>query len=248
MKVSHFHTICLRKILSIRWQKHIPDTEVLTRASIPCIYTILLQSQLRWAGHVVRMKYNRLPKKLLYGELSQASAPASKTLKFSMKSFGIAPSCEEYLGQNRNKWCEVVKRGAKICETRRNAATELCGKLRKGTVTSASAATIPCSHCPRLFHTQIGLISHLRTHECLSQSWSWSDSPHRLRWTKKRREVVRKIMPDFKINFYSWINEFVLISKNMICISKYDPRTSMHFRPSINRIIYICTIKQKIWC
>ena len=41
--------------------------------------------------------------------------------------------------------------GAKVCEVRRNAATELRRKLRKGTVTSATAAIIPCSHCPRPF-------------------------------------------------------------------------------------------------
>ena len=33
-----------------------------------------MQSQLYWAGHVVHMKDHRLPKKLLYGELSQGKA------------------------------------------------------------------------------------------------------------------------------------------------------------------------------
>ena len=62
--------ICLRKILGIIWQKHIPNTEVLNRVSLPSIYTILMKSQLRWAGHFIRMKDHRLPKKLLYDELS----------------------------------------------------------------------------------------------------------------------------------------------------------------------------------
>ena len=47
-----------------------PDSEVLTRASLPSIYTILMQSQLHWAGHVVLMKDHHFPKKLLYCELS----------------------------------------------------------------------------------------------------------------------------------------------------------------------------------
>ena len=46
-KVNHFQTTCLRKILELTWQKHILDTEVLTRASFPIIYTILKQLQLR---------------------------------------------------------------------------------------------------------------------------------------------------------------------------------------------------------
>ena len=88
----------------------------------------------------------------------------------SMKSFGITSNCLEYLAQNRDKWCEVVKCGAKVCETRRDVATELHRKLRKGTATSAIAATYPCSHCPRLFYAQICLISHLHTRRCLPQS------------------------------------------------------------------------------
>ena len=42
--LNHFRTTCLRKILSITWQKHIPETKVLDRASLPSIYTILMQS------------------------------------------------------------------------------------------------------------------------------------------------------------------------------------------------------------
>ena len=92
------------------------------------------------------------------------------TLKVSLKSFGIDPNCLTYLAHDRDKWHEVVKRGAKVCETRRNAATDLHRKHRKGTATSAIVATIPCSHYPRLFRAHIGLISHLCTHGCLPQS------------------------------------------------------------------------------
>ena len=136
------------------------------------------------------------PKKLLYSKLSQGKHSQGglkkcfeDSLKVSMKSFGIVPNCLEYLAQDRDKWCEVVKCGAKVYETRRSAATELHWKLRKGTATSATAATIPCSHCLRLFHARIGLISHLHPHRCLPQSKGWSDGPHRIRWTKKNTFV-----------------------------------------------------------
>ena len=92
------------------------------------------------------------------------------TLKVSKKSFGITDNNLEYLAQDRDKWRKVVKQGAKACKARSNAATELRGKLRKDTATSASADTIPRSHCPRLFCAQIGLISHLRTHGSRPQS------------------------------------------------------------------------------
>ena len=68
-KLNHFHTMCLRKLLNIKWQDRIPDTEVLAQADLPSIYTILMQSQLCWAGHVARMPDHRLPKRLFCSEL-----------------------------------------------------------------------------------------------------------------------------------------------------------------------------------
>ena len=135
-----------------------------------------MQSQLRWAGHVVRMKDYCLPKKMLYGELSQGKRSHEGqrkrfkyTLNVSIKSFGITSNSLAYLALDRDKRREVVKRGAKACEARRNAATEQHRKLRKDTATLASAATIPCSHCPRHFRTEIGLLSHLPIHGSRTQ-------------------------------------------------------------------------------
>ena len=48
-KLNHFHTTCLRKILGITWQKHIPDTEFLNQASLPCIYTSWCNHSLGWS-------------------------------------------------------------------------------------------------------------------------------------------------------------------------------------------------------
>ena len=165
-KLNHFHTTCLRKTLGITWQKRISDTEILTRDSLPSIYTILRRSPLRWAGHVVCVKDLRLPKKLLYGEVSQGKCSQGcqkkrfkDTLNVSLKSFDITPNCLEYLVQDRDKWRQVAKLGAKVCETN-----------NWGTAISSTVTAIPCSHCPRLFHAQISLISHLWTQGCLPQS------------------------------------------------------------------------------
>ena len=73
-QLNHFHLSCLRRLLHIRWQDKIPDTEVLEQTGLPSIYTMLQKMQVRWAGHVVRMPDSRLPKQLLYGELCRASA------------------------------------------------------------------------------------------------------------------------------------------------------------------------------
>ena len=106
-KLNHFHVTFLRKILGITLQKHIPNTEVLTLASLPSIYTILIQSQLHWDSHVVYINEHHLPKKLLYSELSKGKCSQvgqkkrfKDILKVSMKSFGITPNCLEYLAQD----------------------------------------------------------------------------------------------------------------------------------------------------
>ena len=65
--LNRSHLRWLRQILHISWQDYIPDTEVLQQAGMESIHAMLMRSQLRWAGHVVRMPDERLPKQLLYG-------------------------------------------------------------------------------------------------------------------------------------------------------------------------------------
>ena len=97
-----------------------------------------MQSQLHWAGHLIRMKDHNLAKKMLYSEPSQSKCSQGSqkkhlknTLRVYVKSFGVIPNCLEYLAQDRDKWHEVVKHGAKFSEARKNAATELYRKIRK---------------------------------------------------------------------------------------------------------------------
>ena len=68
-RLNHFHTSCLRKLLKIKWQNRIPDTEVLKRAGMQGAHTLLKLAQLRWTDRVTTIPDERLPKKILYGEL-----------------------------------------------------------------------------------------------------------------------------------------------------------------------------------
>ena len=70
-KRNHSHLSCLRKILKIRWQDKIPDTEVLKKAKMQSVHALLKLAHLRWTGHVTRIPDERLPKKVLYGELQE---------------------------------------------------------------------------------------------------------------------------------------------------------------------------------
>ena len=95
-RLNHLHKSCLRKLLKIKWQDRIPDTEVLKKAGMQNVHTLLKLAQLRWTGHVTRMHEEHLPKKILYGELEigKRSHCGQKkrykdTLKASLKDFNI---------------------------------------------------------------------------------------------------------------------------------------------------------------
>ena len=60
-RLVHFH--CLRKLLKIKWQDKILDTEVLKKAATQSMHTVLKLAQLWWTGHVIRMPDERLQRK-----------------------------------------------------------------------------------------------------------------------------------------------------------------------------------------
>ena len=76
----HFHLSCLSKLLKIKWQDKLSDTEVLKKAGMRSMQL----AQLRWIGHVLRLPDNRLQKKVFYGELQEGKRSQSgqkKTLQ-----------------------------------------------------------------------------------------------------------------------------------------------------------------------
>ena len=69
-----FHIRCLKSILGIHWWHNVTHVEIRHRAAgIDSAEHLLLQRQLRWVGHVIRMPSNRLPRRVLYGELVMVS-------------------------------------------------------------------------------------------------------------------------------------------------------------------------------
>ena len=68
--LDRFHQRCLRSILGTKWQNCMSNEKVLT----PSIESILLQVQLRWAGHVLMMNATRMPKAIFFSELQEGKS------------------------------------------------------------------------------------------------------------------------------------------------------------------------------
>jgi len=58
--------------------------ETRNTANIESIEHLVLQRQLRWLGHVIRMPSNRLPRRLLYGELLIGQRPVDRSSKVAL--------------------------------------------------------------------------------------------------------------------------------------------------------------------
>ena len=175
-RLNHFHTSCLRKLLKIKWQDRIPDTEVLKRPGMQSVHTLLKSAQLSWTGHVTRMPGELLPKKTLYGELQvgKRSHGGQKKrykdiLKASLKDFNIPTESWKKIAQDRIKWQGLIRRVVGECEAKRISESKQKRAQRKARAkasqTELSASYLSCSICNRQFRAKIGLVSHLRTHK-----------------------------------------------------------------------------------
>ena len=114
------------------------------------------------------MPEERLPKKILYGELQvgRRSHGGQKkrykdTLKASLKDFNIPTESWEQIAQDRTKWRGLIRRGADEYEAKRIIEAELKHAQRKARAkaspTELSFSGLSCSICK--------IISHFRTHK-----------------------------------------------------------------------------------
>ena len=169
--LERFHQRCLRTILNIIWSDFVTNVEVLEQADIPSIEAMLLKSQLRWAGHVSRMEDHRLPKIVLYGELStghrERGAPKKRYkdgLKKSLATCNIDHRGWSDMAKDRGAWRQTIHQAAKQFEVDRRVAAKDKRQRRKDRAASNPAPdnTLSCRLCSRTCLSYIGLVSHER--------------------------------------------------------------------------------------
>ena len=115
------------KAVKIKRQDKIPGMEVLKKAGMQSMHTVLKLAQLRWTGHVIRLPDKRLKKKVFYGELQEGKRNQGgqkkrykDTLKASLKDFDIPVESWEQTAQERSKWRGLINKGAALYENKEN--------------------------------------------------------------------------------------------------------------------------------
>ena len=172
--LERFHQRCLRTILGIHWSDFVTNVEVLEQAEVLSIEAMLMKSQLRWAGHVSRMEDHRLPKIVLYGELSTGhrdrGAPKKRykdSLKKSFGSCGIDHRQWSTLASDRDAWRHTTNHAVSSFEAHRRTTLKAKRLQRKSRDTERHRdinpnQTFNCTRCNRTCLSRIGLISHER--------------------------------------------------------------------------------------
>ena len=73
--------------MKITWKDKVTNKEILERVNLPSMEDLLIRKSLRWAGHVMRMPSERLPKQILFSQLP-AGERASWSTTASIQGHG----------------------------------------------------------------------------------------------------------------------------------------------------------------
>jgi len=169
------HIKCLQSILGVqRWHK-VHHAEIWRKAYLECIESWIMQRQLRWLRHVIRMPSYRLPRRLLYGALQQGQRSAggqkkrfSIHIQETLKKCGTPPEQLEVLASDRTTWHTTCNQGLTIFHSNYAADAESRHARKHAASTSSSGTT--CHVCSRVCASDFGLRSHLRSHTRLTSS------------------------------------------------------------------------------
>ena len=156
----------MRQLLQISWESRVSNVEVLRRANSVSVEAMIASNQLRWAGHVVRMPNQRLPKTIFYGELSEGTrkrgAPNLRfkdTLKRTMKVCKIDDSSWTELALNRGKWRNIVHKAKPAIEKMRKDSYTRAHLTRHQ---DAGITNFRCGKCLKHCRSKAGLAAHTR--------------------------------------------------------------------------------------
>ena len=122
-RLNTFHLRSLRCILGISWQDKVTNTNVLSHAGLPTMFTLLRKCQLYWLGHVHCMEDGWIPKDILYGELTSGQRSIGcpqlrykDVCKRDMKALNININSWEDLTTNCTSWRSMLHKQLQTCK------------------------------------------------------------------------------------------------------------------------------------
>ena len=162
-RINTFHMACLRQALNVNPFDHISNVSILSRSQSIRASTLICLSRLRWLGHLWRMEDHRLPKMILFGELTSGKRPQHKPklrwrdcVSNDLQVFLIQPDWH-VVALSRDRWRKVLNEGAKTIDESLNNKYKSRKACQKGL---SSPSKSKCNLCNKYFKSDQYLHSH----------------------------------------------------------------------------------------
>ena len=97
--VAVFQMNCLRRIDGNYLRDRVPNVDILNRCNTSSVESQLQSKRLRWLGHTFRMPHDRVPKKLLFGQVN-GSRPSGRP-RLSYNDVAVIVMNDAILGHTR---------------------------------------------------------------------------------------------------------------------------------------------------
>ena len=159
-------------IFCIRWEYRRINASILVEANTTSIEAMVMQNQLRWAGHCIRMSDNRLLRQVLFAQLTHGMRTRDgkrnrfkDTAKYYMKKGQIDINVWEHVATDRPLWRRSIYHATANFEInlyftrQRHVRGERRGRCLNIFTSPFHLAGGP--HCNNICRSRIGLLSHL---------------------------------------------------------------------------------------